>query len=1274
MNNTRQTPKNTLKTVVYIIISLFIGLSAKSQWTVKSLPLVSSENLYAISFINDTTAKIISNTQIIHCTNNFNSFTPDNINYTVGGMPATIITTKLRDVYFSSNNNGFTTGQFNLLNDYILLGSTDGGTTFNGNYLSNTGTAPRYFTSIDFYGGMLGVACGSQGRIIRSTSAGTTWTVTSSGTTNTLNDIAYINSTNLIAVGDYRILKSSNSGASWSVDASYSTEVFKNISLTNNNNTVYTCSDTKIFKSINSGGTFSTIVTPFTNINCIKAKSSDTVFIGTNTGIYMSVNSGTTWEQFIDTKNYTINKIEIQAGKVYALCNSATLLIQGINNLTPDPFADFNINQVQACDSTIMQCQNASNTNYTYKWYLNNNYVSNSYNYNKTFYAATGNPETLKLVVQKGLKFDSITKNTVIAFKTSPIANLGNDIYDCYGQTVTLSNIGAPSSGQTYTWLPTSAYSSSTNTTSATTKPLTSNTQLILRTRNITSGCIRFDTVNIFIDAKIDETYHPTYPYTTNVCSNANCNTFTSLSFVTDKIGYGIAQSGAVIKTTDGATTWTSSSVASSVPQTIRDIQFIDPNIGYIADGYKTINGGGSWTTFTANGYYGNLSFVNKDTGIVAFSISSSSPSYSRVYMTKDGTTSFTKIYDYQTHGFMFIADIKMVNTNTIYIAGSTNDLNTPPIFKKTINGGLSWTTYTVPVTVCINEIDIINTDTIFGITSRNEVIKSTDGGATWSKYKIVSTNSQLINSIEMVNSSIGYAGCNNGSLYKTINGGNCWTRVSTATGYDNITAIGISPNANAVFYAASNVFSSSKPEVYATQFYRNLLVTIDSNWCAGNNINTHNLSTGFTSYNWFLDNSLYSINRDTTFRFNSTGQHTITLQADSMGLGLQSISFTLNITPSLGSVGAISGNQFICTSSLNSLTLTASTNTAATNFYWSTDNPTKLTTGWNTSTNDTLYPMFGSSTSTATVNFFVYGKDDKGCLTTDTAKHTVKTRSGPPTVSPTVFNVNTRCFTFDTLNFYSFVPQNTITVSTTSNTGADSYSYYGNGFSYTVNTTTASLAIPEYCPKDSSIINLYYSNVCGISPNSKTNYYFTTYSNYNTTITPDTVVLPGANIKLRCKFSFNSSIDNFCNGVSNFGAQWNFRGMSYGSNINSITKNNVTAADTGVYTIRLKNGCNFIQKSIHVTFPVITSSYINGIISNIDIYPNPSRDIFNITNPNNLKMEYVLYNNLGQIVFVTDSDQSQKIDVSHLPEGTYHLKISTDLFTTYKKLTVVKE
>lgn len=1272
MNNIRQISKSKLKTTVYLLISLFIGLSAKSQWVVKNLPLMSSENLYAISFINDTTAKIVSNTQIIHCTNNFNSFTPDNINYTVGGMPATIITAKLRDVYFSSDNNGFATGQFNLLNDYILLGSTNGGATFNGNYLSNTGTAPRYFTSIDFYSGMLGVACGSQGRIIRSASAGATWTVTSSGTTNTLNDIAYINSTNLIAVGDYRILKSSNSGASWSVDASYSTEVFKNISLTNNNTTVYTCSDTKIFKSVNSGSTFSTITTPFTNINCIKAKSIDTVFIGTNTGIYMSINSGTTWEQFIDTKNYTINKIEVQAGKVYALCNSAILLIQGISNLVTDPFASFNLNQVQACDSTVLQFQNGSNTNYLYKWYLNNNLVSTNYNYNKTFYSATGMPETVKLIVQKGTKHDSLTKSTTITFKPKAVANIGNDIYDCYGQPVGVSNIGAPA-GQTYTWLPTNAYSSVTYTTSAITKPLSSNTQLILRTNN-SYNCVNYDTVNIFISAKINETYHPTFPYTSNVCTNSNCNSITSLSFPSKLVGYGIAQSGEIIKTTDGATTWTTSNLALSVPQIIRDVQFLDENIGYVADGFKTTNGGNTWTTFTVSGFDGNVSFLNKDTGIVEFSISSSSPSYSKIYLTKDGANTFTKIYDYQTNGYMFIADVKMVSTNTIYIAGSTNDLNTPPIFKKTTNGGLTWTTYTVPVTVCLDAIDVVNNDTIFGITSRNEVIKSTNGGISWSIYKIVSTTSQLITSIKMINSQIGYAGSNNASLYKTINGGECWTKVSTATNYDHVSAVGISPKGEAVFYATSNQFSNYKPEVYATQFYRKLQVTIDSNWCAGNDIKTHNLSTGFTSYKWFLDNNQYSNSIDTTFRFNTVGQHIVTLQADSMGMGIQSVTFTLNIAPSLGSIGVILGKQYVCTSSLNTLTLSASSNTQVTNFYWSTNKPTSIATGWNTSLNDTVYPMFGISTSTTIVDFYVYGINSKGCLTSDTAKYTVYTRKGPPTVSPTVFNVNTRCFTFDTLNFLSFTPQNTITVSTTSNTGADSYTYYGNGFNYTVNTVTANLAIPEYCPKDSTIINLYYSNVCGNSPNSKTNYYFTTYSNYKKVITPDTVVLPGANIKLRCEFSFNSSIDNYCGGSSNYAAQWFFRGNYITSHISSITKNNITAADTGVYTIKIKNGCNVIQELIHVRFPVITNDYVNSIISNIDIYPNPSRDYFNITNPNNLKMDYTLYNNLGQIVLVTDSDQSQKIDVFNFPDGTYHLKISTDFFTTYKKLTVVKE
>jgi len=91
------------------------------------------------------------------------------------------------------------------------------------------------------------------------------------------------------------------------------------------------------------------------------------------------------------------------------------------------------------------------------------------------------------------------------------------------------------------------------------------------------------------------------------------------------------------------------------------------------------------------------------------------------------------------------------------------------------------------------------------------------------------------------------------------------------------------------------------------------------------------------------------------------------------------------------------------------------------------------------------------------------------------------------------------------------------------------------------------------------------------------------------------------------------------------------------------------------------------------------TSSKIesdNSTIENLTIYPNPSRDIFNVTfiSEEKQSLEVGVVNLLGEIVFTESKEKfigeySKAFDLNTYPNGIYMLKIETNDGVVNKKL-----
>jgi hypothetical protein len=78
-----------------------------------------------------------------------------------------------------------------------------------------------------------------------------------------------------------------------------------------------------------------------------------------------------------------------------------------------------------------------------------------------------------------------------------------------------------------------------------------------------------------------------------------------------------------------------------------------------------------------------------------------------------------------------------------------------------------------------------------------------------------------------------------------------------------------------------------------------------------------------------------------------------------------------------------------------------------------------------------------------------------------------------------------------------------------------------------------------------------------------------------------------------------------------------------------------------------------------------------NSVENDVNIYPNPAKDIVNILNNNNLNITKVeIIDLVGRVVL--DTEKYQNIDITELPEGQYFVKIIGET-TIVKKLFISK-
>jgi photosystem II stability/assembly factor-like uncharacterized protein len=100
-------------------------------------------------------------------------------------------------------------------------------------------------------------------------------------------------------------------------------------------------------------------------------------------------------------------------------------------------------------------------------------------------------------------------------------------------------------------------------------------------------------------------------------------------------------------------------------------------------------------------------------------------------------------------------------------------------------DGGASWQPQTSGVTAGLNSVYFIGNMKGWCVGSGKTVIRTTDGGATWSTVTLMGSGSFDLIGVYFFDDQLGWASGTNGAIIRTTNGGTTWTRINSGTNTD---------------------------------------------------------------------------------------------------------------------------------------------------------------------------------------------------------------------------------------------------------------------------------------------------------------------------------------------------------------------------------------------------------------------------------------------------------------------------------------------------------
>jgi len=251
-----------------------------------------------------------------------------------------------------------------------------------------------------------------------------------------------------------------------------------------------------------------------------------------------------------------------------------------------------------------------------------------------------------------------------------------------------------------------------------------------------------------------------------------------------DTSAWAVGDTGTILKSSDYGTNW--SPQTSNVEAVLYDVQFVNPDTGYVVGSFgtilKTTNGGISW--FAQNCTTGvtltDVHFLNPDTGWVTGSrviLHTTNGGIDWHLQTGIGSTFEDIVFVDSYNGWISDFNGHVHHTND---GGETWTIQHTDSLFSIENGGITWSTQSSGTTSDLRDVHFTSTTTGWVVGYNGTILHTNDGGSTWTSQ--TSGTSETISGIYCISSTTAWAVGTNGTILKTIDGGSSWNAQTSGT------------------------------------------------------------------------------------------------------------------------------------------------------------------------------------------------------------------------------------------------------------------------------------------------------------------------------------------------------------------------------------------------------------------------------------------------------------------------------------------------------------
>jgi photosystem II stability/assembly factor-like uncharacterized protein len=255
-----------------------------------------------------------------------------------------------------------------------------------------------------------------------------------------------------------------------------------------------------------------------------------------------------------------------------------------------------------------------------------------------------------------------------------------------------------------------------------------------------------------------------------------------SVMFVDTLHGWACGDTGTLLRTSDGGQHWQKATTL-TIRRSINSVFFLDPATGWLvtdtAQIYKSTDSGATWSLqfSTPRAYFGDCVFFDDSTGFAAGSDMNGANMYNEgiLYKTTNGGTTWTLAKSYLITVWS-ISSLVFADRKHGWALGDYDLL-------KTTDGGLSWQTPVafssitdsafVKTSGYINRICFEDTVSGFGIGRYGHVIRTRDGGTSWT---LVYKTSLWLEGIAFADRAHGFMVGQNGAVFSSADSGAGWS------------------------------------------------------------------------------------------------------------------------------------------------------------------------------------------------------------------------------------------------------------------------------------------------------------------------------------------------------------------------------------------------------------------------------------------------------------------------------------------------------------------